>query len=230
MITPSGEVTAKVKSDISWATLDAAIELAVVSKRLELTSTEPSTESRDPYFSSALGAVILAACFLESSVNELLLHAVHGSLQFFPKWSKAEFQLMGEFWKQLEDLRAPTLRKVQVSLLGARKEPFLKGDDSYQAAESLVRLRNGLAHYKPEWSDDLDVHADIELRLRGKFPENARSHPSQVFFPHRCLGAGCAIWACRAAARFVTIFTNRLEASPHKLGHIEASIARLGDG
>jgi hypothetical protein len=209
--------------------LDAAVALTLSAKQRERSGPDAGVpESVNPYLSESIGAVILAACFLESAVNELLLHAVHGSKQFYPGWKPEEFQLMGEFWNQLEDQRAPSLRKAQVALLVARREGFAKGSDPCQAAGNLVRLRNALAHYKPEWSDQLDVHADLEARLKGKFPESHGSTPNQVYFPHRCLGSGCAEWACRTAAGFIVEFTSRLGAESHKTRGVASAMARFG--
>jgi len=81
----------------------------------------------------------------------------------------------------------------------------------FQEVEGLVKLRDALVHYKPEWSDVTKAaHPKLEARLK-KFPLNpAPSGGFIQWFPHLCLSAGCAEWATRAITTFVTAFCTRL--------------------
>ena len=87
---------------------------------------------------------------------------------------------------------------------------FNKGENPYQDAFRLVRLRNALVHYKPEWDTSLNEHAKLESSLSGCFPESPFSHKNDAFFPKRCLGHGCAEWAVKNVITFMSNFQERL--------------------
>jgi hypothetical protein len=225
----SQRIILRTKTALSPSLLEASVRFAIEACAQEQNGPPSIPMSReDPYHASTLASVVLAACFLESAVNELLLHAVHGDTVVYPTWERQDFDLMSEFWSQLEEQRAPTLRKVAVSLLVSRRKMFDKGSEPWQSADSLVQLRNALVHYKPEWNDELANHADLEARLRNKFPENPFASAGLVYFPHKCLGAGAARWACRTAGHFVIAFAGRLDAQTPLVKQSEAALVFLG--
>jgi hypothetical protein len=170
-----------------------------------------------------VGAVALAVMGLEACINEIYLDAVDESTQKLPDAvdestqklpgvDEREKALLALWWPQVE--MQPILLKYQHALLLLGKPALPKGESPYQDADSLVRLRNALTHYKPEWDDSLNVHADIESRLTGKFDLNPLSTTSSLWFPHQCLGAGCAKWAVSTAEAFVLAFCTRLGIPP----------------
>jgi hypothetical protein len=73
--------------------------------------------------------------------------------------------------------RVPVLGKYQSALRLAGVEPFDDGRAPFQDVESLVKLRDALVHYKPEWHNvESQPHHKREARLRGKFPLNCARH------------------------------------------------------
>jgi hypothetical protein len=81
----------------------------------------------------------------------------------------------------------------------------------YQDGESLIKLRDALMHSKPEWNDEKGNHQKLEQRLSGKFPLNPYFDPQSLWFPHQCVGAGCAQWSVRSASVFSDEFCKRSE-------------------
>jgi hypothetical protein len=73
------------------------------------------------------------------------------------------------------------------------KQIFDAGAPPYQDVNLLVKLRNNLVHYEPEWvknpsSDDFgadDIHR-YEKRLGGKFIANPLTGQGNPFYPDKC--------------------------------------------
>ena len=61
-----------------------------------------------------------------------------------------------------------------------------KGEAAFDNVAALIKLRNALVHFKPEWSDEKREHLKIEKRLKGKFQLSPFLSPNDEFFPKRC--------------------------------------------
>jgi hypothetical protein len=155
-----------------------------------------------------VGAVVLAVMGLEACINEVYLDACDKNKQKLTGLDGREMALLAEWWAEIEP--RPVLLKYQHALLLLSRKELPRGENPYQAADGLVRLRNVLTHYKPEWDDSPDAHADLQSRLAGRFDLNPLSTESHLWFPHRCLGSGCAKWAVSTADTFVSTFCSRL--------------------
>ncbi|WP_428309043.1 hypothetical protein [Immundisolibacter sp.] len=170
----------------------------------------------DANLGHAAASVTLAAAALEAAVNEVYLRAVDQSFSAFPKLNRAEVRLLAELWEVVESSRAQTIKKHELALAALNKPEISRGTSVSQDAASLLELRDLLMHFKPEWEDELDRHRKVEGRLRGKFAENqlsARATGRMLWFPGRCLGAGCAIWAVQSASRYHEEFVESLGAT-----------------
>ena len=146
--------------------------------------------------------------FLEASINELYLSAVDQDTEPLPTFDARLFPLFAQFWEDVECYSI--LHKYQIALLLAGKDRFPPGVPPYQDAASVVKLRDCLVHYKPEWDDETGQHQKLEDRLRGKFALSPYAPTGSLWFPHQCLGAGCAQWAVDTTRRFSDEFCDRL--------------------
>jgi hypothetical protein len=155
-----------------------------------------------------VGAVVLAVMGLEACINEVYLDACDKNKQKLTGLDEREMALLAEWWNEIKS--RSILLKYQHALLLLNRGVFPKGETPYQDADNLVCLRNALIHYKPEWDNSLDVHADLESRLTRRFRLNPLSTGSQLWFPHQCLGSGCAKWAVNTTTEFVRVFCERL--------------------
>jgi hypothetical protein len=89
-----------------------------------------------------------------------------------------------------------------------------KGKEPYQSASSLVILRNAIIHFKPEWDDERRSHQTLEKRLSNLFRPSeltAQARGGMVWFPYKCLGAGCARWAIDTVIKFNQKFSQKME-------------------
>jgi hypothetical protein len=167
--------------------------------------------------SYALSSVVLAAAALESSINELYQQAIDRDRNALASLAHSQMELLEVLWPEVE--RFPILRKYQVALSASGRQPMPNGKEPYQSASSLIVLRNALVHFKPEWDDELRAHLSLEQRLSPLFSASqlaSKARGEMLWFPHKCLGAGCARWATDTASRFSQEFC-RLMGIPERL-------------
>jgi len=171
-------------------------------------SDKPTEEERAQHRAYVTGAIVFSVAFLEASINELYLEAIDRDLGTLSGLSATQTSALAEFWEIVENL--PVLKKYQLALVICGKEKFDSGAEPYQGTDALVRVRNALVHYRPEWSHEVENHQKLQDRLQNRFSLNPFAAGAALWFPHQCLGAGCASWAIQHATRFMTDFCTRL--------------------
>lgn len=165
------------------------------------------------------GSILSSVFFLEAAINELFADTVETNSEIVKKLNPATIQLMAEMWK-LDVPRAANfkiLQKYQIALTLTQKQIFDAGAPPYQDVNLLVKLRNDLVHYEPEWvknpsSDDFgpdDIHR-YEKMLGGKFIANPLTGQDNPFYPDKCLGHGCAEWGVNSSVKFTDDFFSRV--------------------
>ena len=203
------DFSASAKTNLSGYFASSAALFSRKAQAIEALDPTGVTEVvRMEHRSYAIGAVIAAAAYLEAAINELYLEAVDRNQNTFPPGRLRLAELMCHVWADVEQMTV--LTKYQVALSLAETSPYPKGENPYQAVDSLLRLRNALVHYKPEWDTELEEHRKLEERLANRFRESRLSSSGHAFFPHRCLGHGCAAWSTKTAVEFYRDFRERL--------------------
>ena len=199
-------MTLSVKAGIAVQHLAAAALFARMAGGIETRhrNGSPSDQDRAEHRSCVIAAILCAVAFLEGAVNELFSYAVDGNTEMFPKTERGGPEAMAVFWADIERTGVSILTKYElaVSLGQLGSVSVGKGGAEYQSARALVKLRNALVHFKPEWDTALNEHAKLEVELKGKFAEDPFANAGDVFFPKRCLGHGCAAWAVDVARGF----------------------------
>jgi hypothetical protein len=165
-----------------------------------------------------LSAVMSAAGFLESMVNELFQDAADGhgitGKGYLAPLTPRTLELMQAFWSASGQGWERPLEKYQLLLAFGEAEQLDRGTLPFQAAALLIRLRNVIVHYKPEtvWGDE--VH-NLEQSLRDKFAENVMLRGTNPWWPDRALGAGAAWWSYRSAKNLADETARRLGVTPN---------------
>lgn len=203
----SASVTARVKHSFSRQHMFDAEIFGAEARRIENAGASGGQDELNRHRAYVTAAILSAVAFLESSVNEFYHEAESRDHTALPL-SEHVLALLTELWSEIEE--SGVLQKHQVALLVAEAERFDPGASPFQETEALVKLRNALVHYKPEWDDEQGKHHKLQLRLSGKFLPNPLVPPASLWFPHLCLGAGCAEWAVRTAGAFSDAFCDRL--------------------
>lgn len=214
--TEQGMVTLKIKTSLSVYLASSGALFARNAHAVEQKyASAPSEALLMEHRSYCIGAVIVSAAFLEAAINELYLEAIDRNPNTFEAKHQRLAELMEHVWETIEE--HAILAKYQIALTLGEKPPFPKGEEPYQAVDTLIRLRNALVHYKPEWDTELAEHRKLEERLGNRFNLNPLVASNKAFIPHRCLGHGCAAWSISIAIDFYHKFRDRLGLPPHTI-------------
>ena len=217
-----------------WFSLDQAIAATLFSRKcgeLEANPAVPTqaeqarglrwTETTQREHRSIVVASIMASvAFLEASINELFASTKHENLrEVGASLQPADRATLTAATEILSGNRL--LDRFQLALLLLRRPAFDIGAQIYQNTALLVRLRNELVRYTPQFrvGASSEPTASTEAGwLRGlesrKFSANPFTGERNPFFPDRCLGHGCTVWAWNAALSFCDSFFKDIGVTP----------------
>ncbi|CAM3947925.1 hypothetical protein NONI108955_00790 [Nocardia ninae] len=210
-----------VRESLTAQHLWAALHFARLCDEREAEVTQAASGKVDfPHRSYAMASVKFAASFLESLVNELFSDAADQYMStntarmrvFTPQvittlatlWDETEVRKKKQYLQLFE--------KYQQALGIAGVALFAKADPIYSSAQSMIYLRNQLVHFKVGWQKvgvPQNQASEIERRLKPEFLGN-RQPIGMPWFPNKCLGAGCAQWACTTATVFADEWLARM--------------------
>ena len=220
-------VTASVKTNFSSHHMLSAAHFARQSAIIEKNYKDGITdELRAEHRAYVTGAIIVSVASLEATINEVFISAIDND-NLFKDFDPSIPKVLSEFWTWDVVERSSILEKYRCVLAVANKEAFDHGNPPYQEVNDLIKLRNALVHYKPEWDTDLKNHKGIENRLKSRFNINPFSHDNDAFFPKKCLGHGCAEWSVQSVIKFIEDFYNRMGFPPkwskHQLSRLKTA-------
>ena len=153
------------------------------------------------YRAFVTAAVLSSVAYLSASINELYLDVRKLSGTGEPPLRR-ELNLLLDAWPRIS--RVQVLQRYQLALSVADADQYNPTSQPYLDADNLIRLRDALISYDPEWDDERGEHQTLESRLKDKFAPSPLVSSKRPWFPDQCLGSGCGKWA----AETVQIFTN----------------------
>lgn len=159
------------------------------------------------YRAYVTASVLSAVAYLSASINELYLEVRKLSESGEPH-VRRELDLLIEAWPRIS--RVQVLQRYQLALSVADADQYNPQRMPYLDAENLIKLRDALLSYDPEWDDERGKHHTLEARLQKKFPPSPLVSARRPWFPDRCLGAGCAKWAVETVQVFTNDFYRRM--------------------
>jgi len=171
--------------------------------------------SRAEHRSACLSCIFSTVAYLEADINELFANAEEGHADGLAK-DPIVLTRIRAAWELVQ--RSATLDKYDLALALCDQPVFNKGESPYQAVALLVRLRNALIHFKPEWqpgggfTDEESELSKLSKSLMKSFPENSLAETYQPYFIQRCLGYGSSKWAITSSVAFVKEFRARINA------------------
>lgn len=161
-----------------------------------------------------VGAVLASVGFAEAAINEVVQDVADGHLSYVGVLSEQARVAISSYWHESRG-RGPLVAKYQTCLGLAGCTPLASAAEPYQSFALVIRLRNALVHFLPETSAGTDV-ATLERQLSSKFVENPlMAGVGNPFFPDKCLGSPCALWATSASKAFVDEVFLRLRMVPN---------------
>ncbi|MFU6384524.1 hypothetical protein ACM78Z_26690 [Pseudomonas aeruginosa] len=162
----------------------------------------------DDIIAHASASMLLTVAALESYVNELF--ADHEA-----NFQGVRTEVLVKLWDVYET--KPFLDKVDLALLLRDAGPIDRSRSPAQDVGLLIRLRNALTHFKPEWFDEQEEHAKLSAQLGGRFTPSPFFPCSEPIFPRGWASHSCTAWAIGSAIMFIKEFeiqgglTKRLE-------------------
>lgn len=198
--------------------IKGALLLAEQARSIEEAPPLDAFDRHTIHHSLVTSSLLNSACALEATINEWYSFA--DEIEDLPDPGAAE--RIRRLWEAGIPRTASfhILQKYQVGLALMGKVAFLEGEEPFQSARLVVDLRNWLVHYEPTWEPMADHEETGEYpphklvrRLKGKFKPNPLSQPGVPFWPYKCLGSGCALWAAEAVVTFMDNFFSRCDPS-----------------
>jgi hypothetical protein len=159
-------------------------------------SGQPFGDFWDEILHNSLGVATLTVACLESYANELYVKG----LIITPALNPAAAQEIAE----LID-RESILRKYSTALVVRVGKPLDRGIEPVQNADTLIKLRNAVVHFRPEWSHEQDKHDKLSKILQHKFEPSAFFR-NQPMFPLAWASHGFAVWALQTTVTFLEHF------------------------
>ena len=169
----------------------------------------------------ATSSILSSLAFIEAVINEVVCDICDGT-ERITSIPLNERKIIKEKWITGNLDRNYPIKKYNEVLKILNCDTFDKASDLYQNIEVLISLRNTLIHYKPEWYSTHSSHLSetenqhfLTDRLIGKFEFSTMfKNTGNPFFPDKCIGYGCSIWAIRNVLSFSDAFHKRIGLKP----------------
>lgn len=207
-------ISLKCRANFSQYHLLAAKNAALVASNIEdkYKSIAPPQDDFALYLSQVSTAVICSVAALESNINEYLVdhekRISELSVSFTPDVLKKYRKLKkGNILQQLFECSDVFLKYDIVSFI--IKEDLLPENKLIQDVRYLIRLRNALTHFTPEWDNAPSKHDSLRKSRKNRFSISPFSTSGSLFFPYQ-LGSSCAIWSCRVSNDFIKFFKSHI--------------------
>jgi hypothetical protein len=215
-----GTASIKVRANLAVHHMLSAAFFARKSYEVESNNVTLTEELYTEHRAYVIASILASIASLEATINELYIDAVDKNSQTFQGIDNSIVEKLALVWEKVE--KDSILDKYEFALKVAGKTSLI-GEAKYQNAKHVVSLRNALMHFKPEWDTSLKEHKKFETWLMSRFQLNPFAKSDQVFFPHKCLGYGCADWSVRSSIQFIDEFFSRMGLQ----GKFDASKTRL---
>jgi hypothetical protein len=145
---------------------------------------------------NSLGVTALTVAALESYANEMYFEGA----VLKPGLNAAAAVELAEVVD-----RESIIRKYAIALSISVGKRLNVGIAPTQNADALIRLRNAVVHFRPEWFDDQDKHEKLSEVLQNKFVPSLFL-PNEPIFPRAWASHSFTVWALRTTVEFIDHF------------------------
>jgi hypothetical protein len=170
------------------------------STRVGLIETENAGQPIGPFceeiLHNSIGVATLTVAALESYANEMYFE---GAILKTGLNSAAASELA-----EIVD-REDILRKYAIahSISAGKRLQF--GIAATENADALIKLRNAIIHFRPEWIDEQNEHEKLSKVLRYKFIPSV-CFPNESIFPRAWASHSFTVWALQSTVTFIDHF------------------------
>ena len=188
----------KIRSNFSVPHLLAAAHFSRQVCSIEIGNQgKPLGPFYDDILAFSIANVMTAVASLESYINEVFF-------DYRKNFSSDKETLIKNIWKHFAE--RPTMEKFDLALMLRDRAVFDKATNPYQDVAILIKLRNSLVHFSPEWEDEQVAHERLSAQLSGKFQPSPFMQGSAPLFPKRWATSGCTKWAIASCLSYVQHF------------------------
>jgi len=145
---------------------------------------------------NSLGVAVQTVAALESYVNEMYFE---GAVLERGLNSAAALELAEMVDKET------ILRKYAIALSISAKKRLDKGATPTQNADALIKLRNAVVHFRPEWFGEKSKHDKLSNELQHKFQPSVFL-PNEPIFPRAWASHSFTVWALKSTVEFIEHF------------------------
>lgn len=154
----------------------------------------------------SMACAMNATSALEAYANERFADGVASFPNIQP-------EVIEKFWELSE--RKSALEKFDL-ILTLRQEPPINHEDKiHRNAKVLVRLRNALVHFKPEWSNEKKKHFELSETLTQTMGSASR-HAFAKMFPYKWMVHANTQWCVHTVIEFLTHFEKQAKLESFK--------------
>jgi hypothetical protein len=152
----------------------------------------------DEIFQHALSVATLSVAAIESYANELYFE---GEIIATAMNSTAAAVIS----ELIDDKKI--LDKYRFALAIRAEKKLDTGQGAAQSVDSLIKLRNAVVHFRPEWfGDENGEHQKLSRMLNSKF-NSSPYFPNESIFPRAWASHSFCCWAIRSTVRFLDDFS-----------------------
>lgn len=212
----------KTRHTLSLHHVMAACRFATMVKKLE---EENNGKEFGDFFHEiqqhAMAVTMMSVAALESYLNELCFE---GQLLLKNGVSKD----MANYLDSIEN--KPTLEKYSLIFKFVKKQKLKKDAAYWENADILIRVRNNITHFSPNWYGEKGKHLNLSDDLKRK---NIKHSPFLVneaqLFPLAWASRSFCIWALQSTINFIDCFHKQF-GTPSEWKQFEESLSELSDG
>ncbi len=186
--------TAKTRTNLALHHLLAACRFSARVGQVEAeNANQPFGSFWEEILQNSLGVATLTVAALESYANEMYFE---GAIL-----KPGLNQVAAADLAEIVDKEA-ILKKYAVALSIATGKRLDMGIAPTQNADALIRLRNAVVHFRPEWFDEPGKHEKLSRVLQHRFEPSAFLQNEPVF-PRAWASHSFTVWALNTTVKFI---------------------------
>ena len=215
----TGSATLRTRTNLAIHHLFAACRFASRVALIERDNVgQPFGEFWEEILHNALAVATLTVASIESHANEMYFEGAILAPGLNPA-AAAEFA-------EIIDAES-IVRKYSVALAFRSGKRLNPGNLPVQNADALIKLRNAIVHFRPEWSGEQDKHDKLSKILQYKFKPSP-FFPNEPVFPRAWASHAFCVWSLKTAVQFLEHFYVEV-GIPSPIEQFKPQLSRLSE-
>ncbi len=200
----TGSATLRTRTNLAIHHLFAACRFASRVALIERENAgQPFGEFWEEILHNALAVAALTVASIESHANEMYFE---GEI-LAPGLNPAAAAELAE----IVDAEG-ILKKYSVALAFRAGKHLDPGKPPVQNVDALIKLRNAIVHFRPEWSGEQDKHDRLSKILQYKF-KPSEFFPNESIFPRAWASHAFCVWSLKTVVQFLEHFYSEVGVS-----------------